>query len=652
MRGFWRLPKGLALMLVAAFLNAPALFAKFEETTSPKVDTTVFGGLSDEEFDKLAAEVTNDYITSIGANLKKFNEGDKSTTQGGSGRYSGYGEAHVSKGDAMVSHEGGSNAAERAIEIGVFGTNTLTGDARTKAEKEIMEKNTVPIKEKRGDVEIITGWRNNLTGQVQKRSFEISGALYDAGPAHGDDNDSHRVYAVKPEVRTESEKNGAEYANKTIQDATRAPDKQPNLDLLHKAFSKMEQDKYIMMASDAFAFKSARLDATDTTDAKTKNTIAEYKQIATNVYADKRFAGNIKEAEKEIQTQLAKRVAEKKVINDKKLCWDGSVGKCPDKPSQSTAATKPEISIDDAAARVLSKLNASTDGVNIQAIKGELESVFSDGKGGFEKKPVGVEELMERISLRSLAGVLDAQQLSQKYEQAKQTLEPEEQTKLAQYQQRLTANECLNFRNYCYVGKFAPPDPNAQNKQAAPGATGIDKDDPMEFQKLTGDPGEHFRDTREFIFNKFAVAYNSPLAEWKNIVTSLDFNQGTDTNIKDKGLYAEFTDMHNKAMAAAKQIQENADRNLIIRLQSAGATPEQLAKIQKNYSVKFDPKRRTQMELFGQNKDRDAIMMDWRKPGSNRFNPYAQQRPTAPPAQKSPLSNVRSNGVPGIAGPN
>ena len=38
------------------------------------------------------------------------------------------------------------------------------------------------------------------------------------------------------------------------------------------------------------------------------------------------------------------------------------------------------------------------------------------------------------------------------------------------------------------------------------------------------------------------------------------------------------------------------------------------------------------MQLFGQNKDRDAVMMDWRKGVGNKFyNPYIKQNTTPPP---------------------
>jgi hypothetical protein len=509
-----------------------------------------------------------------------------------------------------------------------------------------MEANTVPVLGG-SDGKTILGYRNKLTGQMQKESYEISAAMYDAGPAHGSGkeaaDDPHRVYAVKAEVRTESEKNGTQYASKTIQDATLARGKQPNLDLLHKAFSKMEQDKYIMMATDAFAFKSARLDETDTTRAENKNTIAEYKQIAIDSYA--KYPGDIAAAEREIQGLLAKRVAEKKVINNKNLCWDGSAGKCPDRPNQTANTNIPEISIDFAAQEILKKMGASPDGTNIQAIKNELErkGTFSrDDKGNFLKKSITVEDAMSDVSLRALSGVLSSDQLQQRYDQAKQALDPKEQAKIGQYEQRIKSNDCLSFTGFCYVEKWAPSDDprKAQQNQAAAGATGIDKEDPNEFQKLSGDPGAHFRDTREFIYNKFAYAYNRPLAEWKGIVTNLDFSEATDKNIKDKGLYKEFNDMYSKAMAAATNTQQNTDRRFIERLKSAGATPEQIAKIRPNYSANFDPSKKTFMELFGQNKDRDAIMMDWRKGTGNKFyNPNVKQNPSAPTPPPSIFTN-------------
>ncbi|MEZ4813768.1 MAG: hypothetical protein R3A80_00985 [Bdellovibrionota bacterium] len=637
------------LALFVGVLSSSLLFAKFEQTTGTKVDSKVFGGMSDEEVERLAGDLSalnNEYISSINKNIKKFDEGDKSSKFGGNGRYGGYGEAHVTKGDGMVAHEGGANAAEGSIERGAFGTTGLRGQARIDAEKKIMEERTSKLDQPVFVDGKLYTHRNKLTGQMQTQSFEISAVLYDAGPAHGDGNDPHRVYGVKAEVRTESNKNGKVYADKTIQDATLAPGKQPNLDLLHKSFSKMEQDKYIMMASDAFAFRSARLDGTDTTKSESRNTVGEYKQIAVDAYAA--YPGDIKKAEAEIGKKLAQRVAEKKVIQDEKLCPDGTVGKC--KPSSGAAQAQSEkLTPDQAAQKILARLGASQDGTNIEAIKEQITKGVAfqkDQNGAFTASDVFVDDLMQKVSLRSLSGVLSSSQLETLYGQAKQNLDPDRQAKIGEYQQRLLSksNDCFSFTSFCYSSKFGSIDPNKKQVEGANGSASIDKDDPNEFQKISGDPGAYFKDTREFIFNKFAYAYNRPLSEWKGIVTNLDFNKNTDKNIKDVGTYKEFSDMYDNAMKNAQAIQQNADKNLIDRLKSAGATPEQIAKVRKNYSVNFDPKKLTHMQLFGQNKDRDAVMMDWRKSTDNKFyNPTVRQKPSAAPAQKNPLSNPRPN---------
>lgn len=664
MRGFWRLSGSMKIhtaIAVILAIQSPFLFAKFEQTSGTKTDASKFGGMSDAEVEQLARQIQSEYTASILRNIKKFDEGDKSSKfdgqgSGGSGRYSGYGEAHITKGDGMISHEGGANALERAVELGALGQLGLSGQARIDAEKKIMEANTVPVLG--SDGKTILSYRNKLTGQMQSKPFEISAAMYDAGPAHGSGpqaaDDPHRVYAIKPEVRVESEKNGTQYASKTIQDATLARGKQPNLDLLHKAFSKMEQDKYIMMATDAFAFKSARLDETDTTDPSTKNTIAEYKQLAIDTYA--KYPGDIATAEKEIQGLLAKRVAEKKVINNKGLCWNGDVnnGNC---PTDTSGVSKTSMTPDGAARAILRKLGASEDGTNIEAIKKDIIRSFAKDDRTQQPKAteVNISDLMQNVKLRSLSGVLSSEQLTAKYEQAKQGMKSDELAKIGQYEQRLKANECLSFTGFCYVKEWAPAnDPRrTQQNQTAVGATGIDKDDPNEFQKLSGDPGAHFRDTREFIYNKFAYAYNRPLAEWKGIVTNLDFNENTDKNIKDKGLYKEFNEMYESAMKAATNTQQNTDRRFVERLKSAGATPEQIAKIRPNYSVNFDPQKMTFMQLYGQNKDRDAIMMDWRKGTGNKFyNPNIKQNPSAPTPPLSIFTNNPSqNRGPSVARP-
>jgi len=672
MRGFWRLPKALSLMLVAVFSNTSALFAKFEQTTSPKVDSKTFGGLSDEEFEQLKNQVSNEYINSIESNLKKFDEGDKSSGVGGTGRYSGYGEAHVDKVDGMVGHDGGANAAEAAIEKGALGSTGLSGLARLKAEQDIMDKNTTEVKTKGEDGREKIQFRNNLTGQLQDRPFEISAAIYDAGQAHGNDpNTKHRSYGLKVEVRQESEKNAGQYANKTIQDATLAPGKQPNLDLLHKAFSKMEQDKYIMMASDAMAIRAARFDGTDTTDGSKRAVLGEYKQIVVDAYAAN--GGDIKAAEAKARDQLSERVALKRVVNVKGLCYNGTTvsveGDPACKPSGSSQAQQnpQELDLNQYAEKVIKTLDPNADPAKIALYANSIKKEFVDPDGKPKTKTFD-QSSISSLQLRDLSGIISKNVLNDLYAKAQGNLKDKDQQAIAEYKRRLSdsGNKCFDFQTWCYSTGDGDSSNGVAKGAAAGGVT-----DEFVFQPVSGGSGDalgdKFNDTREMIFNKFAYAYNRPLAEWGGIIDSMsaDFSEATDKNLKtgqfEKGadgkqrdgkLFKEFKDMYGYAMQQADYIQKNADKTMIDRLKSAGASQQQLSQVQKNYSKDFDSKKLTFMQLFGQNKNRDAIMMDWRKPGMNRLNPYAQQRPTARPAQRSPLSNVKTNSAPGLAGPN
>ena len=68
----------------------------FEATGAGEiVDASRFGGLTQEEFEKLK-KMQGAYSKSIQENYQKFIDGAKQTSEGGgSGRYSGFGEAHV-----------------------------------------------------------------------------------------------------------------------------------------------------------------------------------------------------------------------------------------------------------------------------------------------------------------------------------------------------------------------------------------------------------------------------------------------------------------------------------------------------------------------------------------------------------------------------
>jgi hypothetical protein len=683
MRGFWRcLPVGVAVILSSVAL--PLFAVKFDQTTGTKTDTSKFNGMSEEELLALK-RLQNQYLLDVANKIQMFDNGEGSSKLDGQnipghGRYSNFGEAHMLNG--MVAHPDGKNNIENAMETGALGKTGLTGAEREAAEKKEMEKFTTPNLGPDGKPDG-TSYTNNSTGKKQTKSFDISAAIIDAGPAHPNpqakNDDPHRVYIVNDKVRKAVEAAAPAYARKIMQDATLTPGAAPNLDVLHKAYSKLEQDKYIAMASEAFALRSARLEGTDTSQPDNKFTIGEYKQMAIEIYADDRYKGNITEAEKKIREDLAKRVAEKRVVGEKTFCPNGDV-KTGDTCPQTAPATVAEKIYKPGeegklAEDLLVKLGVTQpDETKKRALMSALHFTPDPNKPVDPKGPdIGtLSAKLGDLQLKQLGGIVDVQQLNKYYQEAQQNLGANEKNKIAQYEQRLgpNGNNCLEFSTFCISRSLhdvpqASPPPGGTATASNPNSI-----DPTDYQntKPGEDAGSYFYDTREMIFNRFADAYNKPLSQWKDAVRFDDFNENTDKTIRPKSykqgqdgqvrngqLYKEFVQMYDYAKKQADNIRANVDKDFVERLRSAGATPEQLAKAQ-NYGAgakfDFDPSRNSMMQLFGQNVKRDAVMIEARKQiGGSIVDPRQRRTISSQPGSRTFQQTTTPTGTKTNTGP-
>ncbi len=580
------------------------------------VDASKFGGLTQEEFEKLK-KMQGAYSKSIQENYQKFIDGAKQTSDGGSGRYSGFGENHQ-KVNGISEHS--INGAEKVNIKAALGSDRLNPSEIIKKNKEITDSYCVKITSGND----FGKCRNKFSGEIQDKNHSISAAIYDAGSAHGNDpNDAHRVYGITESVRDANKKFGDQYGDQIIKDATKAGHT-TDLEMLRIAQGQLEQQKYVITASMAYALKGARL-------AGNSSSADEFKQLALNVYANNK--GNIAKAEAEIKTQLSQRIAEHKALGSTRFCDIGKLKGDGVMCGSSTASTNSSLpqKIPALAIKVLNALGVSNPDTDVVArMEAKLNEKFPPYKNGAAREET-LETILSDLRLSDLSGVLEDETMKGLYASVKP--DSDQKKEIAEYLTRLP--ECLEFNKFCYSG------------YSESGTDGLQTDANKKvilFQKITGDPGSYFKDTRELIYSNFAYAASRPLIEAKDIVRNADFSENTDSKLRigynrnkdDLKPYEQFKKGYDESMSAAKAIR-NYDSELIKRYKEAGATQADLDSLKPLYSTDaFDPTKRTQQELFGAgNLKVNATTAAW------RVNPNAAL--VDPNARNPAASNTQGN---------
>ncbi|MEI7441403.1 MAG: hypothetical protein WCK43_07215 [bacterium] len=604
----------------------------FEATGAGEiVDSSKFGGLTQEEFEKLK-QMQGAYSKSIQENYQKFIDGAKQTSEGGSGRYSGFGEAHVGV-NGISPHA--YDKAEKENVKAALGSDRLNPSEIIKKNKEITDTYCEQITNGNDKGKC----RNKFSGEIQIKNHSISAAIYDAGAAHGDKDDAHRVYGVKESVRDASKAFGGQYGDQIIKDATKAGHT-TDLEMLRIAQGQLEQQKYVHTAAMAYALKGARLSG-DPSSAD------EFKQLALNVYSKNK--GNILKAEDEIKKQLSERIAEHKVLGATGFCDSGpdignlmGNGATCAPPVSGTSPTQMPIS--DLAKAVLRKLGESNPDADVIA---RMEDKINEKLGiqpnsGPNQK--SLEDIYPLITISDLSGVLEDQSMKALYSSVKPT--SNQTKKMDEYLTRLP--KCLEFNVFC----FSSGTNDARNADGTKSYAGLKLDNdtpqrPIEFQVITGDPGNYFHDTRELLYSNSAYAASRPLSEAMKNIRNDDFNEHTDSKLRsgynrnkdDLKPYEQFDKSYKEAMATANAIR-NYDSEVIKRYKEAGATKADLDSLKPIYNTDdFDPTKRTQQQLFGAgNLKVNASTAAWRvNPNAALLDPNARN-----PAASNTQGNSRA----------
>jgi hypothetical protein len=589
------------------------LKAEYEATGAGEVvDSNFFGGLTKEQLEK---KMQGAYQQAIQENFKQFRDKGK---ENGS-LYDAYGRNH--QGVNYIS-EHSINGAEKVNIKGALGNDNLSPAEIIRKNKEIMDSYCVKTNTNPNNPQEC---RNKFTGQIQEKNFNISAAVYDAGPAHGNDpNDPHRVYGIIESVRDENKKFGERYGDKIIKEATK-PGENTNLEMLEIARLQLEQQKYVHMVAMFFALRSSNL-------AGNSFAADEFKQLAINIFAKNK--GNIKKAENEIKQELAKRIAEHRVLGSTNLCDNNRFQRDSICSTSTTSGTSSGLNISNMASAVLAKLGVSQGPEALAKMQEKLkEKIYKqrDRSGNPDSNEThDLRDVFNQLSLSDLSGIIDDEGLKNLYASAEPT--DAQKRQMSEYLTQLP--KCLEFNKFCYTG-FGP-------------TANLQRDSNQEvilFQELRGDPGDYFKDTRELQYANFAYAANRPLSETERIVTNADFNSNTDAklrtgynrNPKDLKPYEEFQKNYQITMKAVKGLQDYDDE-VRERYRKAGATQADLDSLKPNYSVKVDPSTNRFMEVFGGMKEgRDAVLSSWRT-NPNSFVDPNEKKGTALIKARAPAS--------------
>lgn len=110
------------------------------------------------------------------------------------------------------------------------------------------------------------------------------------------------------------------------------------------------------------------------------------------------------------------------------------------------------------------------------------------------------------------------------------------------------------------------------------------------FQPVKGDPGNAFNDTRELVYSQLETAQDAPLDQFQNIMSSADFNQGTDRKTKTLP-YQQMVKEIQAAQKSAKELQE-------LNKKSGGPN--------------IDPRKQSTVQMFGRcyYRNRDGSCQD------------------------------------------
>jgi len=668
---FSRVKFGLFFLM---FLFSNQSFAEFEVTSPGTQEDSEFGGIQEDVLTDLEEKaLNNDYSRKMKDRIDTFKEGRKSSGFGGAGRYSNIGEGHFNRG--VTPHANPSNGLEKKVDDALKkiaeskGIPTGNDEAARQKRNRELARNDKDTTNQTGceDGQMIFNGSNKRTTDC----FNLSAAIVDIGPAHGTDKrddrgrlqtESHRLYAMRKEVKEASIEAGEDYAKQALKDATLTDLNEkilarvreaggdlvleetaegmnlvvidpkggssdtklnPDLSFISSEVSWIYDLQHDYYRRHAVALAAARLSEADTSKYGTRHVEDEFVNLAA-----KKRGGN--------KEKIIERIAERTVLGDlggvclqnladakgckeidhknlKNLTVENFYTKVANLIRDNSIELKHDfvesiVSRDDLEnikEIVNNEVKAKRGGKSradllSDRLKKKAGSFFM-GRGGFGKN-TGV------YFLKEVASFITARQAKNLFSQQKNKLKDEDKKKLEARITKLKDNKCLEADVVClskddqiknYIKSTMGEKAFEDLKNKENGEALKERVEELKFTPIqSGDPLNFVPDTREINYRRMATALDRPLSEMVAAVRSLDFNEDTDKVYDNKG--------YGKPFAEFKKAVEDAIESVKKTKEAARKSAAEISKMTDGSQVtnRFDeddyrPEEMTFRELFG-----------------------------------------------------
>jgi len=515
-----------ALVLVFGLWTSAAHAQGFIDTTNGEIEESpeARGINSDEATTQRAKEI-----------MQRFKKGRLSSNKDRSSRFSGSLEFHDSNLDGIVDHETGDGGLEGGLRGLMKGSGKLEELAK-KAREDANKKNC------NGKA----GGDTNSDGVLT--CFNMSGVIVDKGGSHGDTK--HRKYATSPEALAVIKRVAKEYGAKTLEDIQSAyrdaygaempnAEKFAAIHLLRSENAWLEEQKGAIYERQWKLLRAARLAGYED---------AEERVAGANAGGDK-FMHDIEEmiSNGASDAEVGKRIALNAEITRETMLLDGG-----------NWISQSEFNEKYKGLDATSRQNKLTDAQN--KAKQKIEKAYKDANpGSSAPSNVSYQDFVKYGSLSSdeynkVKGSILDYHSSNPSDDLKKTF--------------AKAADCMQANNWCHTPQSAAA---AQPKNAS----GTTAKGPEVFEKVSGDPGAVFNDTRELIYIAMQKAQNVPVNQIEKTVTSLDFNRRTNP---------EYFKELDETIAEVKQLQDSDPENYNLDTMSL----RELTGIRKGLNDTFD----------------------------------------------------------------
>lgn len=505
-----------ALLFAIAFASESVLAQGFIDTTSGEIEESAEarGINSNEATTQRAKEI-----------MQRFKKGRLSSNKDRNSRFSGSLEFHDSNLDGIVDHETGDGGLEGGLRGLMKGPGKLEEVARKAREK--------ANKTKCGDEG--GSYQKDADGSTGPLScFNMSGVIVDAGGAH--DDGPHRKYKTSPEAMAVIKRVAKEYGARTLEDIRAAyrsaygaemPDAEnfAAIHLLRSENAWLEEQKGAIYERQWKLLRAARLAGYEDAD----------ERVAGAAAGGDRFMHDIEEmiSNGASDAEVGKRIALNAEVTREEMLFDGS--------------------------RWISKSEFAE--ANKSLNRTDFDAKLENARKAANNK-IGKTNQSDPISYKDFVkkGKLNPNE----FNSVKQSILKHHEKNASKDLQKTFAKaaDCMEANNWCHTPQSA-------------GRAQKDGKGPELYEKVKGDPGAVFNDTRELVYIKMQEAQSVPVNDIEKTVSNMDFNRRT---------HPEYFKELDQTIAEVKQLQDGDPVNYNLDTMSL----RELTGIRKGLNDTFD----------------------------------------------------------------